>query len=144
MKMNVAQHAAIYGNDGTLWASSSDWPGFSEYDFEMETEDGSKQTIKINEFNCAMQVSSGRRMPTAAGVRMLNSKFIMTTYDAETQSASCTRLGGGGATVCKFKNGFLLSIWDKNAIMTNNMNQNAGDSGMMCEKVAKLLKDAGY
>ncbi len=39
--------------------------------------------IKVNEFTCAIGVTSGKRMPTAAGVRMGNTKFMFVRHDPE-------------------------------------------------------------
>ncbi len=49
-KTNICQHAAIYGIDGTAWAVSADWPGLSEYMFQVESEDGGFIPVKVNEF----------------------------------------------------------------------------------------------
>ena len=38
--MNVCEHAAIIGNDGSPWAQTSNFPGLSEYDFELDTMEG--------------------------------------------------------------------------------------------------------
>lgn len=80
---NVSAHAAIYGIDGTPWATSADWPGLHEYDHPLEQDDGSTTNIKVNEFTAAMAVSNGKRMPTAAGVRMGNTKFMFVKHDPE-------------------------------------------------------------
>ena len=80
---NVCDHAASYGQDGVLWAASKNWPGFHEYDHPLEQDDGSTTNIKVNEFNCALKVAGGTRMPTAAGVRMGKQKFMMVQHDAE-------------------------------------------------------------
>ena len=42
-KTNLCEHAAIYGNDGTAWAVSSNWPGLNEYVHTMDAEDGGTQ-----------------------------------------------------------------------------------------------------
>ena len=52
-KMNVCQHAAIIGNDGTPWATTSEFTPLTEYDFEVEADGGGNSTIKVNEFRCA-------------------------------------------------------------------------------------------
>ena len=52
IKMNVCEHAAIIGNDGTPWATTSDFPVLTEYDFELEGLEGT-QMIKVNELKCA-------------------------------------------------------------------------------------------
>ena len=85
-KTNICQHAAIYGLDGTAWAVSSDWPGLNEYLFEVEMDDGSKRDIKVNEFQCALAASNGRRKPSDAGIRMCNEKFMFIKHEQELNS----------------------------------------------------------
>ena len=75
---------------------------------------------------------------------MGNQKFVMTEHDPETNAAYLTRTGGGGATVARTKNAIIIGIWDKNSVMSDNKNQNAGDCSINVEKVHKLLTDAGY
>ena len=54
----MVQHAAIIGDDGTVWACSSDWPGLTEYQTPIDKEDGTGvQNVLINEFQCALKVS---------------------------------------------------------------------------------------
>ena len=141
---NVCAHAAVYGIDGTPWATSAEWPGFHQYDHPLEQDDGSVTNIQVNEFNCAMAVSTGKRMPTAAGVRMGNCKFMFVRHDPEDQVCYLSRQGGGGACVARTKNALVIGIWDKNVIMSNNQPQTAGDCNEVTERVAKFLKDQGY
>jgi hypothetical protein len=117
---NVCAHAAIYGIDGSPWATSAEWPGLHEYEHPLEQDDGSTTNIKVNEFNCAMAVSNGKRMPTAAGVRLGHTKFVMIKHDPETNVCYLSRMGGGGACVARTKNALVIGIWDKNMIMSNN------------------------
>ena len=44
----------------------------------------------------------------------------------------------------KTKNAVVIGTWSKDGIMTNNMNQSAGDVAMQVEKVANILLEAGY
>jgi hypothetical protein len=117
---NVCEHAAIYGLDGTPWVTSAKWPGLSEYDHPLEQDDGSITNIKMNEFNCAVGVSNGKRNPTASGVRLGNTKFMMVRHDPEDNVAYLSRMGGGGACVVRTKNALVIGIWDKNSMMSNN------------------------
>ena len=55
-----------------------------------------------------------------------------------------SRQGGGGACIARTKNAVLVGIWDKNAVMSNNKNQNSGDCNDLVERVAKFLKEQGY
>jgi hypothetical protein len=48
--LNLVNHAAIIGDDGTAWAVSSDWPGLTEYQTPLEQEDGTIKNVLINEF----------------------------------------------------------------------------------------------
>lgn len=47
--------------------------------------------------------------------------------------ATLSRTGGGGATIARTKNAIIIGIWDKNSVMSNNKNQNAGDTGLAVE-----------
>ena len=110
--VNICQHAAIYGEDGTAWAVSSDWPGLTEYQHPLEQEDGTTRNVMVNEFKCALAVAGGNRQPTEAGVRMGNLKYMMTTYDQEANLAqlSCSQ---GGASIAKIGKGIVIGIWNK-------------------------------
>ena len=68
----------------------------------------------------------------------------MTSYDNSCSLAMLVRFKGGGASVMKTKNAIVIGMWNKDMVMTNNATQNAGDCAMQVEKVANLLKDAGY
>ena len=70
VKSNVCHSCAIYGLDGTLWAASSGWKPFSEYDYMLEGLGDEKTVVKINELKIAEQVAGGNRNPSAAGVRL--------------------------------------------------------------------------
>ena len=119
-KMNVCQHAAIIGNDGTPWATTSEWPGLTEYEHEQELDDGSTTKIKVNEFKCAIAASVGNRMPTAAGIRLGGMKYVLTSYDQSCSLAMLARFKGGGACVMKTKNAIVIGMWNKDLVMTNN------------------------
>ena len=88
-----------------------------------------------------MAVSNGKRMPTAAGVRMGNTKFMFVKHEPEGNICYLSRQGGGGACVVRTKNALVIGIWDKNLIMSNNQPQNAGDCNETTERIAKSLKD---
>ena len=76
-------------------------------------------SIKVNEFNCAVKVSEGTRMPTAAGVRMGKCKFMMVNHVAEDQVTYLSRQGGGGACIAKTKQAIVIGIWNKDIMMSN-------------------------
>ena len=118
--MNVCQHAAIIGNDGTAWATTSDWPGLSEYEQEVENESGGTTNVKVNEHKCAMAASAGNRMPSVAGIRMGGVKYVLTSYDQSCNLAMLSKFGGGGACIMKVKNAIVIGVWNKDMVMTNN------------------------
>ena len=116
---NVCQHAAIYGTDGALWAASAQWPGLHEYEHPLENDDGTTTNISVKEFQCTIDVSNGKRMPTAAGVRMGKTKFMMVSHDPETNTCYLSRFGGGGACVVRTNKAVVIGVWDKNLNMSN-------------------------
>jgi hypothetical protein len=118
----VCEHAAIYGIDGTCWAHTSNWPGLKEYEHPLEQDDGSITNIHVNEFKGAMMCSKGNRNPTAAGIRMGNIKFMMIRNDPESNVSYLSRMGGGGACIAQSKNALIITIWNKDALMSNNQN----------------------
>ena len=122
LNTNCCIHAAIISIDGTVWAQSSEWPALTEYEHPLEQDDGSFTNVKVNEFQCALQVSGGKRMPSAAGVRMGNLKFMMVRHDPDDKVTQLGRQGGGGACIVRTKNALVIGIWDKNALMSNNQN----------------------
>ena len=91
-----------------------------------------------------MKASQGQRNPTAAGIRMGNTKFMLTRHDPEEQTGYLSRAGGGGACIIRIKNALVIGIWDKNTITSNNQPQTMGQCNMLTEATAKLLKDQGY
>ena len=118
---NCSQHAAIIGIDGSVWAQSAEWPGLHNYDYDLEQDDGSAPVkVQVNEFMSAMKATDGNRMPTAAGIRLGNQKFMLTRHIEENKVAYLSRQGGGGACIAKTKNAIVIGIWDKNVIMSNN------------------------
>ncbi len=88
---NVCVSAAIYGLDGVLWAASTSWEGLSDYDHPLENEDGTTSQIKVSEFQCAIGASNGKRMPSAAGIRMNKTKFMLVRHDEESKVCYCSR-----------------------------------------------------
>ena len=62
-------------------------------------------------------------MPTAAGIRMGNTKFMLTRHeDDDGIPLSILSRTNGGASVALTKNAVVIGIWDKETIMSNNAN----------------------
>lgn len=66
----------------------------------------------------------------------------MTTHDDGV--SMLTKSGGGGGTIARAGKAIVIGFWDKEAMMTNNKNQNAGDVALGVERVAKFMKTAGF
>ena len=107
-------------------------------------DDGGEAEIKVDEFQCVWGAAGGSRMPTQAGIRIGDEKYVFVKHDQEFQSSYLSRQGGGGACCAKFGGGLVLGMWDKDALMQPGGNQNAADCGLMVEDMAVMLKEAGY
>ena len=92
--------------------------------------EGGSTVVKVNEHKAAMQASVGNRTPTAAGIRMGGMKYVLTSHDTSCNLAMLTKQGGGGAAIMKTKNAIVIGMWNKDAVMTNNMNQSSGDCSL--------------
>ncbi len=140
---NCCTGAALYGQEGTPWAATQGFT-LSEYEFEVEQEDGSKKKVKVNEFQTAFEASKGNRKPSEAGIRMNNKKFMFLTHQPDNNSVYLAQQGGGGACVCRSKTALVIGIWDKAAEMSNKKLQNPGDCNELVEKMGAFLSESGY
>ncbi len=141
--MNVCQHAAIIGIDGSVWAQSANMPNLTEYDCEIEDETGNKKTIKVNEFVSVLAAANGSRNPSAAGIRIGGQKYIFMKHEKDPYFTQLSK-DNGGALLAKTRNAVVIGIWDKSELMTDNQAQNNPDAGLRVEVVANLLRDAEY
>ena len=112
-------------------------------------DDGGEAEIKVNEFECVKGAASGSRMPSPAGIRIADKKYVFVRHDQEYSSTYMTRQGGGGACVAQTKTAIIVGMWEKDAEMLHvdgksAGTQNAADCGLMVEDMATLLKDAGF
>lgn len=58
----VCSGAAIYGHDGSLWASSGEEGGnLAVKNHPLEQMDGSTQNVEVNEVACAIGAAEGNR-----------------------------------------------------------------------------------
>ena len=118
-KTNICDSCAIYGLDGTLWAASPKWKGLKEYDHVVEGLGDESTNVKVNEFKICDEVSKGNRNPSAAGARICGDKYMMTTSEEGVTQLSRT---GGGATVARSGKALVIALYDKEALMSNNLN----------------------
>ena len=67
---------------------------------------------------------------------------MFTTHeDGVTQMS---RLGGGGGSIGKTSKALVIGIWDKEAKMSNDKNQNGGDVAIAVDRLVKFMKLAGF
>ena len=142
---DVCCYAAIIGLDNQqVWAQSKEWPGLKSYDHDLDTDDGSKKVVKIDEFQICIAASNGNRNPTAAGIRFAGQKFMMISADDETKTAYLSRSGGGGATICRTNKALVIGVWDKFKNTSKGLPQVAGDCSETVERVAKFMREQGF
>ena len=90
-KQNVCTHAAIFGKDGVAWAVSDKFPELKEYMRMQTMDDGGEAEIKVDEFECVYGAAGGSRMPSAAGIRINDEKYVFVRHDPDYQSTYMTR-----------------------------------------------------
>ena len=79
----MCTHAAIYGKDGVAWAVSDKFPELREYSRIQTMDDGVDAEIKVNEFQCVYDAAGGSRMPSAAGIRIGDEKYVFVRHDGD-------------------------------------------------------------
>jgi len=79
-------------------------------------------------------------MPTAAGVRMGKTKFMMVSHSPEDKVTYLSRQGGGGACIATTNKCIVIGIWSKDIMMSNKQPQTAGDCNELTERVAKFMR----
>ncbi len=142
---NMCASAAIYGFDGTLWASAGDWKGVSSYEFDLEDMTGNIQKVPVDEFQCLMKAADGDRKPTEAGIRFGGNKYMFITHNAEAKSTQMSRSNpSGGATVAKTNTAIIVATWNKTDVMSNKLTQSGGDTAGQVEGMAAYLAEQGY
>ena len=75
--------------------------------------------VKINEFKICDEVSKGNRNPSAAGARICGEKYMMTTAEDGVTQLSSTK---GGGTVARSGKALVIGLFDKESMMSNNLN----------------------
>jgi len=109
-------HAAIFGQDGSEWAKSSEFPEISDEEFEHLMKGFEDQSVL-----------------TSNGVRVADKKYVFILSD--NQNIRC-RAGSGGLTAHKTEQAVLLGIYDEPA--------QSGDVEVAVAKVADYLRESGY
>ena len=140
---NVANGAAIYGQDGTLWAAEGNEGGdLAEYQHPLEGMDGSVQQVNVSEVACACGAADGNRNPSEAGIRMGKTKYMMTYKDPDQPITQLTR-AGGGAVVGKTQTGVCIAFWKKDQADSNGKTQNMEDCFKLVKEMVDYLTEQG-
>ena len=82
--MNVCSGAALYGHDGTLWASAGEeGSNLTTYQHPLDDLDGSVRNVEVNEVAAALAACDGNGKPTEAGIRMGGTKCMFVSKESE-------------------------------------------------------------
>ena len=136
---NVCSGAAIYGQDGTLWANSGTEGGdLTTYQHPLEGMGGDITNVEVNEVACAMGAADGNRQPSQAGIRMGKGKYMLTYKDDELAIAQLTR-SGGGAVVGKTTTAVVIGFWKKDQVDSNSRPQNMEDCRGLVQEMCSYL-----
>ena len=87
----------------------------------MVLEDESKKSVAVNEFTACLEATKGNRKGTEAGIRIANQKYMLIRHNPDNNSAYLGREGGGGACVMRTNTALIIGIWNKTAMMSNNL-----------------------
>ena len=140
---NVCSGAALYGHDGSMWASSGTIAALTTYEHPLEQIDGSSQNVPVNEVDCAIGVADGNRNPSQAGCRMGGEKFMLTYKDDEQALCQLTTRGGG-ACVGKTTTAVVIGLWRKDQKDSNGKFQNMEDCFKLVQEMTAYLIEQGY
>ena len=116
----VCDAAAIYGQDGSAWAWSPNFPELSLRDFKIEgMTDADTKIVKVDEFQCALKSSEGNRNPSEAGIIFDGIKYMFVARDDTTGLTQLSKRGGGGAALIKTNTALIIAFWVKDKPMSN-------------------------
>lgn len=78
----VCDVAVIYGQDGSAWVWSLNFPELSLRDFEIEGMTAADtKIVKVDEFQCALKSSGDNRNPSEAGIILDRVKYMFFARD---------------------------------------------------------------
>lgn len=142
---NISESAAIVGNqDGTVWASTQ---GFSlgTYKVEVDKDDGSTETVNVNEFENLLDAFNNSGITSKkGGIRINNEKYFSVSFDGE-RGVLYLKKSGGGAAVAKSNLAFVISTFSSKSKLRNFNNvdepQNPGMTNRVVEELQKFLQE---
>ena len=129
----VGSHAAIYGKDGSKWATTEGFELYA-YEYEIDTGEEEKKKENVNEVEIVQGIFSGKTKGGNAGIRIGNKKYM---YISEYEGVHRLSCSGGGAVLAQTGKCLLIAIWDATNVDSAGKPQNPGD----LEKNVAYLKD---
>jgi hypothetical protein len=140
---NISENGALIGNqDGTVWASTQ---GFTmgTYKCEVDKDDGSTESVNVNEFENLLDAFNNSGVSTKkGGIRINNEKYFIVSFDAE-RGVMYLKKSGGGAAVAKSNLAFVISTFSSKKKLKNFNNvdepQNPGMTNRVVEELQKFL-----
>ena len=142
----ACEAAAIYGQDGSAWAWSPNFPELLPQSVTIEGMSAADtKTVQVDEFQCALQAADGNRNPSDAGIRMGNQKFMFVAKDDVTGVVILSKRGGGGAALAKTNTALLIAFYEKDKPSSDpKYVQTAGVCAQQVADMCAYLKDQGY
>ena len=142
----ACEAVAIYGQDGSAWAWSPNFPELLPQKVTIEGMSAADtKTVDVDEFQCALQAADGNRNPSEAGIRMGNQKFMFVAKDEGTGVVILSKRGGGGAAVCKTNTALLIAFYEKDKPTSDpKIVQTAGICAQQVADMCAYLGEQGY
>ena len=100
--------------------------------------------MPINEVDAALQAAKGVRNPSKAGIRLGNTKYMLTVFEDDRLTSQLKRMGGGGGAVGQLNTGVVIALYEKDGLMSDGKSQNGPDVANQVAAMAQYLRDQGY
>ena len=100
--------------------------------------------MPINEVDAALQAAKGVRNPSKAGIRLGNTKYMLTVFEDDRLTSQLKRMGGGGGAVGQLNTGVVIALYEKDGLMSDGKSQNGPDVANQVAAMAQYLRDQGF
>lgn len=145
----ACDHAALIGNEGTVWAATQGFELNEASQIEVAKEDGSKETITINELDNILDCLLNKGLCSLpGGVHFLGTKWVSTDgFSGEGYYTQYFKNQDGGAAITRTNKGnLILATWNsaKEAIVTKEgqirkVKQSVGYCNNAVDDLSKVL-----
>ena len=145
----------ILGNDGTVWAATSNLALQKGLKIKVDKDDGSSEDVTINEFdNLKDCMENGGLVTKKGGVYINKVKYVAidkTTFGEANEFVQYFKTKDGGASIGRTKKGnYVIGIWTSHANSYPNgdkkkpQKQDAYHCNIAVEKLSSFLSENGY